>query len=706
MRLILLAGCLLDLALVRAEAADRVQGAAAADTGQRPGLIAEVVVTAQKRVEALQDVPIAISVIGGPELDKSTARGMLELLNRTPGVAMYGTDRPLLSIRGVTAGSVTASAGSNPVSYYLDTLPFSLARTAIVPDVETYDLQRVEVLRGPQGTLYGANATVGVVRVLTNKADPDAFELKGRTALSSTQDGGDNLRGDAAINVPVVPGKLAVRGVVGYQDLSGWIDKPNRKDVNDAEIRTGRLRVDAQPTEEFSIGLSGWTSRSDYGAPPNSDDDRRHASLIDEPLTDDYDVYGLTLGYEFSGFSISTMSGYLDYEHTDVRDHRPTLLGTVPVPRLATTLSAHTFSQEIVATASPDSVWQWTLGGMYRDSTDRLRQNSLAGGIPFDFSQGSESYAVFGEIGRRFFGERFGWIIGLRSFHDDAFINENVNQGPPGSSPIHATAESEATTPRVVLTWYPSADLTLYTSYAEGFRSGFPQNPSVRRTLPTFPPLKPDELHNYELGLKAILFDGRLSLDGAAFYIDWRDTQQSLSIFNGTVPVAAQVNSKSASGPGFEFALTARPSDSFEVSATFGWNDLTFDEDVLSRGIVLFPKGGRLNGSPEYTAGLSADYRFPLGGGFEGRLGASGNYISSRADKFLLGTTVLSTEGDDMLIARASFAVDYRDRWTATVFVDNANDESGSSIQSVLSQYWASHVRPRTFGLQFEFSFR
>src|SRR5687767_1647963 len=138
----------------------------------------EIIVTAQKREERLQDVPISISVLSGAELDQLTSDGVLEALERVPGVVatapMAGSGAQL-TVRGVSAGGATFN-GSSPIAYYLDSVPFGLVKTAIVPDSNIYDLNRVEVLRGPQGTLYGASAQNGVVRVLTNDANPNEFE--------------------------------------------------------------------------------------------------------------------------------------------------------------------------------------------------------------------------------------------------------------------------------------------------------------------------------------------------------------------------------------------------------------------------------------------------------------------------------------------------------------------------------------------------
>jgi iron complex outermembrane recepter protein len=667
-----------------------------------PESLEEVVVTAQKRQERLKDVPISISVLSGTELDQSTVAGITEALNRVPGVvtdtALQGGGTRIV-VRGVGAGGAIFT-GSSPISYYLDGAPFGLVKSAILPDSNAYDLERVEVLRGPQGTLYGANAQNGVVRVLTRDANLDELEFKARTSASGTKDGGENYRGDVAVNIPLVEGRLAARAVAGYQDLSGWIDRPNQDDANDAELANLRLKVNAQPTEQLSIGLSAWLSRADFGAPSTAEENGQNSFTLDESMTTDYDVFGLRAGYDFGSFSLVSMSSYLDYKNTGTLDVSPFGLFA---PTLFTGFDADAFTQEVLINSASEGSWRWSVGASYRDADDRLRQNHLGGGAPFDYANGSQSYAAFGEVGRRFLDEKFGWTLGLRYFHDDVFVKENINQGGPGE-PLQDNRDSfDATTPRAVLTWYPSSDVTVYSSYSEGFRSGFDQDPGVARAFPAFPPAKPDKLHNYEIGAKAELLERRLSLDAAVYYIDWQDAQQVLGVpFQGSF-VTAIVNGDSASGVGVDFGMTARPIDGLEMGVNMGWNDLTMDTGVFSEGALLFAKGDRLNLSPEYTVGAFAEYAFPVGAsGFKGRLSGSANYTSIQNERILSAGDVTVLTSNSMLIARANFSIEAPARWSAMLFADNINNEDGTPLRGSLPD-WDLRIRPRTVGLQVEY---
>jgi iron complex outermembrane receptor protein len=670
----------------------------------------EIVVTAQKREERLKDVPISITVLNGENLDHSTAQGIAEELTRVPGVSTFAHTQAggtVVTVRGASAGS-PVYAGSSPVSYYLDSVPFGLVQSAIAPDASAYDLARVEVLRGPQGTLYGANAQAGVVRILTKDPDLNQFEVKMRASDSGTDGGSNNFRGDVAVNAPIVEGKLAVRAVLGYQDQSGWIDTPLKNNANDAQLRNARVKIGAQPTSELSIVASAWISRGDYGGLSASDDNARRTTAFDESYSIDYDAYGVKVGYEFQTFSFTSMTSYLDYSSGGITDSRG-IFGS-PVALLVS-FDADVVSEEINFASTRQGPWRWTAGAMYRDGKDRNFADATALGvqgsiITLDWTNRSKSYAAFGELSRRFYNDKLEWTLGVRSFHDDVLSRED-HVLPPINPPNYYRAEDSfnSTTPRAVLTWHPTTALSFYGSYSEGFRSGTPQSYYTVGGVPGFPPAKPDKLHNYEIGTKG--GTSRLGFEAAVYYMDWKDVQQSLTVVYHGAPVSAIVNGESASGVGVDLGVTARPLPGLEVGANVSWNDLTMDADILSAGAVLFAKGDRPNFSPEYTAALFADYAFPLGGsGFKGRLSASGNYSSEQTFRGFSGPVVVPAAGDPILVARAAFSIQSPNHWDLTIFGDNLNNEKGAVVGNPFFGADASaRVRPRTVGVQMDYSF-
>ena len=683
--------------------------AANSQESSQPGTLEEVVVTAQKRAERLQDVPISISVLSGTDLDKSSVQGVTEALSTVPGVSVmqaYQGGGTLITVRGVAAGG-PLFGGASPISYYIDSVPFGLIKTAIAPDAQAFDLQQVEVLRGPQGTLYGSSALNGVVRILTNDADLNSFDFKVRASDSYTVRGGDNYQGDMAVNVPIIDGVLAARAVLGYDKESGWIDTPNARDVNDAEIKNARLKINAQPVDNLSIGLSAWISRADYGAPSIGNSHDFNTATLPQPVTTDFDAYGLKVGYNFQDFTVTSATSYFQYSNTGYLDL--SVLGYfispgVPID-LFTRQDASVTTEEINFASTNSSVWRWTAGGMFRHDSEQLSQANLPLPGANVTDELSTSYAGYGELTRLFFDDQLELTAGVRRFHDDQ-SSQNFDFSPVGT---YVSGNFDATTPRLVLTLHPNKDSTIYTSFSEGFRSGLVSGPPLPSSLEY---TKPDTLRNYEVGAKGALMNGVVSYDSAVYYIDWRGVQQLITVpvdVGGvTIPETAIVNAQSASGPGVDLSLAVRPVANLTLSATFSWNDLTFDKNVISGGQILFGKGNRLNFSPEYTGGASAAYGFPLGStGWRGEVSVSGNYTSAQSYRSLLGDAVVSGTGDSMLIARTDFSIISTQKWRVTAFVDNLTNDRGTPIVTPYlltgSNDWNDRIRPRTVGLRFAY---
>ena len=415
----------------------------AVDEGSR---LTEIVVTAQKRAENLQNVPISIAVLSGANLDRSTAEGVSEALSAVPGVAIqqnYLGGGTVIAIRGV-APSFTFESGASPVAYYLDSVPFGLVKTAFGPDADGFDLARVEVMRGPQGTLYGASALNGVVRVITNDADLSDFDLKARGSHSYTEYGGNNNRVDMAVNVPIVEDKLAIRAVGGYENNDGWINQPIGTNVNWTEIGTFRVKLNAQPIDNLSIGLSAWSSRSNSGAPNTGITFDRNLSLVAQPAKTDYDAYSAKVVYQLAGISVTSATSYLDYANSGSLG-----LDVDPFDAPGTTfindVSSHLFSEELTINSPTSGPWRWSLGGMYRRATEGAL--SYFEGSPFEaeeYTDVSKSYAAFGELTRLLLDGRLEVTAGFRHFHDDISQTEEIGGSgspviPPGT-PVSAAA--------------------------------------------------------------------------------------------------------------------------------------------------------------------------------------------------------------------------------------------------------------------------
>jgi len=684
--------------------------------------IQELVVTAQKREQQLQDVPISISVVSKDTLESGPISTVNEALRGVPGVAFYENGQAGMvkfAVRGVTSNTSLFN-GSSTVGYYIDEIPFAFVRYPVSPDVGAFDIERVEVLRGPQGTLYGANSLNGVIRIMTEDADLNEFGGRARATVSATKWGGENARGDVALNIPIAPGKLALRVVAGVSEMSGWLDRPATphpilgsdpdKDVNNSRARNLRLKLNAQPTDNLDVEFFTWFSRTDRGAASDGPRGNRITQKrIPEPIDTDFDAYGLTLNYDFQAFAVTSATSHIKFENAGILD--------AGNDRLLTWIGSEMTSQEIRAVSTTAGPWRWSLGGIYRDARDfqfsDFTLKSVAGftGVS-DNIYTSESFAVYGEITRLLLDERLELTAGLRYFEDKAASNERqALSTAAGVFPFGVRKDKfDALTPRVVATYHPDDSSSIYASYSQGFRSGFAQNGEVQRLSGGLAPsIEPDLLTNYEIGAKGALLDGRLTYDLAAYYIDWDSTVQVVATTLGTGAGAftfnGAVNAPGASGFGVDAGLTFRATDRLRLSGGFSWNGLEFDRDVLSGGRVIFDKGMRLAESPEYTANAGIAYDVPLSAGFAAELAASVGYTSR------MYTGTLITAGgpfysDEITQVRASARLISPANWSATLFVDNLTNETGfvrGSGNPAAST--GDHLRPRTIGLQLDLDF-
>lgn len=671
----------------------------------------EVLVTAQKREERLQDVPMSISVLGGNALDTATSQGVLDELKRVPGVVIpppSGLGVTQISIRGVGASGVQWD-GASPVAYYLDSVPFGFVRSAYIPESGAFDLSRVEVLRGPQGTLYGANAEDGVVRVLPNEADPNGFDIKGRVFGSYTEYAGANRGGDVAINLPVIDGRLAVRAVADYQDLSGWINTGFAKDANDAQLRDYRVKLLYLPNDDLSIGLSEWSSRNRYGALPNSLPDRTESSVTSaEPINNDFDAYSAKVIYTMSELCITSMTSYLVYHDYNEFDVSP-LGGFFIGLNLHSLGDSRVFSEELLLNSTDSRPWTWTAGAFYRDDRDIYTQEAFMGTVAVvDFNDKSRSDAVFGQVGRRFLGEQLEWTVGLRQFHD----NVSTVSTDPTAPGAPVTDTYNATTPRAVLSWYPDANTTGYVSFSEGFRSGAPQYYQITQLASNIQSAKPDKLYNYEIGLKSNLFENRLVIDTSVYYVKWKDVQQPILVpYQGGL-IQAVINGNSASGPGVDLSITTHPTDRLKMGGTFSWNGLRMDGPVISSGEVIFNAGDRLNNSSEYTGSVFSDYTVPLGGKASGEFSISGYYTSRQAVHGLSGQSLpYSNYGNNLLFLQAALTLNFTNSWSAKLYGDNLTNEYGSVFGPPVGfasteDQGVPRPRPRTIGLEVDYRYK
>lgn len=671
----------------------------------------EVVVTAQRRTERLIETPLSIGVLSGADLDRGSSRGIADVLNQVGGVSLLESapGSQTIAIRGVVA-----AAGTSTTAYYLDEVPFTQITVSQLPDANAFDLSRVEVLRGPQGTLYGASALSGVVRVLTNDAKLDDFEVKIRLRGSHTENGGGNYGADTAVNVPLIPGKLAIRAAAGYSELSGFVDSTvnGAQRINDSQLQSYRLKATYQATEDLSFKLGLSRSKIENGAPSASLEG--FTTPFSENQADErvYDIYSLLTEYSWQTVSLLSSTSYLDYAP---KSNWEILLGGTNFLTLVNRFGVHSFSQEFRLASRLSGTWQWSAGAIYKDTSESILQ--APSGVwetvfvtPYLAKTDSESYATFGELTKSFAEGKFDVTAGARYFSDE-HLNTQQSElfGLPNAPDL--PAKFHRTTGRMVLAYKPQTDRMFYGSVATGFRSGLNQPFGTVAQYPgVFSALKADSLLTYETGAKGTLLGGALTYDAAVYFMDWKDIQQTVTTQIGFL---AYINGESASGPGFDGSVAYRVTDALTLEASVGWNGLELDEDVIRQdangnNLVFIPKGARPNSSPEWTGSIGARYTAPLPvADMRAVLSSNFSYRSSVSERFLLGnpTSVESGESDDMNALQASIGLE-NDRWGVDLYGDNLlNDDGALQAANPVAATTAVRLRPRTIGMQVRFSY-
>ena len=713
-------------------APDSVSGAATDDQNGQPE---DVVVTAQKREQTLIDVPQSVSVVSGESLDRQQAFTFQDYAKLIPGLQIAQTNpgEGRVVLRGINTGGVAAT-----VATYVDETPFGSstgqANGAILAgEVDTFDVARVEVLRGPQGTLYGASSLGGVLKFVSATPRTDKIEGRARASVESTDGGDMSYNGSAMFNLPV-SNTLALRASGFYRRYGGFIDSvgelgsDREKNINSTDSYGGRISALWKPVDILSIRLTAILQNleNDAGSVIESDpvtlQPRRgyvQSQYVPERTNVRYRIYNGTADLDL-GFATVTSSTSYSTLKVALRDDLTVLYGgllgtfdpaTGPLVDLGLTQQTNTerFTQEVRLASAKSDVFEWLVGGYYNNEKGAILQRidvfeqgttTISDALPqladiFSRSR-YEEIAGFAN-GTLHLGERFDLDFGGRYSHN----NQNANQGGTGllAPPVLSSDSDEN-----VFTWSVAPKIkfgqhaSLYARAAKGFRPGGPNivPPTAPDRVKTY---SSDSLINYEVGVKFETADRKFSLDAAAFHIDWSDIQLFAQIDNFGV----NANGGKAESNGFEFTATARPTPGFEVSVNGAYTDakLRQDTDPLING----RDGDRLPYTPEFAVSVNGDYEWRLGGETTAFVGSSLRFVGEQAGPF-------STEA--VLAGRTykipSYAVfDLRaglefGRYSIQAYAKNLSNAAGQTSVTGEGNFpfgavGTGVIRPRSFGV-------
>ena len=378
-------------------------------TSDAKDTLAEIVVTAEKRESTVQKTPLSITAISGPDLESRGLTSAQDVVRAVPGIAVTsaGPGQAQYEIRGLSA-----SGGESPtIGFYLGETPITppatatTGKSAIDPDL--YDLARVEVLRGPQGTLYGAGSMGGTVKLIPNAPDPSGFYGSAQTTVSGTQGGGLNYGEKAMVNLPLAADTMALRIVGEYGYTSGWIDRlvvPNfplasnggltrgnvlaapvaaaHRGVNDERLTGARVSLLIKPSDALTITPSIFYQRIGQGGENAYDSDPgtpAHYQPFDiaEPYSDRFTIYSLPATYLFADFSLTSATSYWTRTSTQIQDGSEATQNALGIPTFDVAAggigpvvaheadTTNQFTQEIRLASSGEGRLQWILGGFY-----------------------------------------------------------------------------------------------------------------------------------------------------------------------------------------------------------------------------------------------------------------------------------------------------------------------------------------------------
>lgn len=668
--------------------------AAPESNNTEPTQLGTVTVTARKRDERQLDVPIAMTAVTGEQIDALGLRNVVDVINITPGASSIDTGGGFtqVQIRGVSS-----SLGGNDNGYYVDETPFTGVTVPWYPDTRSFDIDRVEILKGPQGTLFGEGSMGGTVRILTRKPEFNAFRA-GVELDASTAKGGDNGWGAKAYaNVPLIDDRLALRVVATDETTPGWIDNAatGEKDVNEYDIRTWRAKLRFAPTERWNIDLGYWKYKLDSDAAGNTAyDDMTNTSFLSS--RNEWDSTSLTSTYDFDGSQIV-------YAFSDGNIHFPQEGDLAPGLPLIFAIDIGVRTHELRWTSTGERTLDWTVG-YYLRKAERADAIDIPGLLSSNSRQTNDANAVFGEAT---YHVNPAWAVtmGLRYFKDRLDAADVAADGAVSS----LKGDFDSWNPRLSLSWKPSENVTFYASAAKGFRSAQLQPIASIQLAELFGIELPevidaDTIWTYELGMKSVLADGKLLLEGAVFHSDWDKVAVRVPI---TPEINGLANSDGTKTNGVELNVVYQPSRALTLQFGGSWIDATYSADVP--GTPLF-KGTPVYNVPKTSLTASASYGWDVGESLRGVINGGIHHDSARETALTAGTP-----GDPITQANLRVGLESPAGWAVYLYGNNLTNEDGAINARGPNEFDANgdflrygpsnRPQPRTFGVVFRYDY-
>lgn len=706
--------------------------------------LTEVIVTATKRREREGDVAAAITVFSGGSLLDQGYSSFKDYAGLTPGlqvVGPFGSGEPI--IRGISSGSDTGAL----VGIVVDGAPIgsSSSLTSVgaldALDLDPLDFSHVEILKGPQGTLYGANTLAGLISYTLDEPDLQQASAVVRGGRSATEDGEPSYTVRGAVSLPVISDELGIRLSAYRQEDGGFIDNPTLGIPNqdEADHWGGMASVLFRPSAALRIMVTGFFQ--DLGAVADKVlYDPKTRQPLQGDLTYDAPVYpssskrtrvGLaTIDYDLGFATLTSVTSYQRIATADVLNGMGGGLATVmqiapafggePFPppgalAMGTGTNVRKFTQEVRLASGGTSPLQWLVGGYYSDETDDDYEPmvgktgtgavlpALDPAIYFDLPSTYKEYSAFGDLTYRL-TQALELTGGIRLGHIDqsyaqyfggsdaaaynAILTFLGAAATPYSVPVSHSSQN-ITNYLATVRYHVSRDTMLYARYATGFRPGGP-NTRINGLPPAF---QPDETRDYELGAKSTFWGGKVALDLNGYYMRWNGILLPMQA-NG---VDGLGNGGNAESYGVEASLMLRPIERLTLNATLAESHGHI-VSINSNAVGAVGVGDPLPYDPSWSGSLAVDYRMPVWRQWVGDLGATGRFDGSRHSGF-----ESSVEIPDYVLPSYSL-LDLRvglesDRTDLSLYVDNVTNERAElGATTAFGPTEITVQRPRTIG--------
>ena len=667
-------------------------GSATADFSLQPQREEEVTVTATKHEEAIGDVPFAVAA---PTEEVMQSRGIENIEGVAANVAGFavqnlGPGQSQVSMRGVSSGQIVRDQPGvkEQVGAYLDESVISLS--LFTPDLDLFDVARVEVLRGPQGTLFGSGSLSGTVRYITNQPELNVSkwfaEFGGNTLTGGAAGGNAKLGGNVKLGE-----KAAMRVVGYYSKIPGYIDavQPNlsiKEDVNGGDRSGVRLALLLKPNDKLSItprvvyqkvAMDGWNRIDAYNIlanpytttrPAVTLGERQQFTQLDENFTDKFWLGDLNIRYAFGKVDLTSITSYTDRDVLVVRDATALTAsitgGSIGLPANVYTLNAplddktkaKSWTQELRLSGETKK-FRWVAGGFYSSTNRKYGQSLLVSGfenltgIPTagnfgaakdvlfysDLDYNLHQFAAFGE-GTLSITDQFSLTGGLRYYH----FSEDRTQAfdgifaDPASKP--GTVNANGVAPRLIATFKATGTTNINAQVAKGFRLGGVNDQlnvplCTREDLATFgghDAWNDETAWNYEIGSKSRIMGGRGSFNVSAFNMDIKNLQATVTA--GSCSSRVIFNVPKSRSRGFEAEFAAAPNQNFDFAISGIYADSALQSTLTSGGQVVsgIKEGNRLPSVPRFQTSISATYQWQVKTDTLGYITATYQYTGSR----------------------------------------------------------------------------